>query len=737
MTAPQGQRFTARLGDSDVTFETGRLAQLAGGAVVVRAKDSVLLVTTTVSKNTRDGIDFLPLSVDYEERLYAAGRIPGSFFRREGRPSEDAVLVCRLVDRPIRPLFDKTMRNEIQVIITALSSDQERHLDIMAVNGASAALTISDIPWGGPIGAARVGLIDDQLVVSPTVQQMENSLLDLRVAGTKDALLMVEAGATEVPEATILEALKLAHQAIQPIIEVQLQMQAQVGKPKRQVVVATPNPDARAAAQTWLEGKITPILEGAGTKTERGAQTEALREELLAAFAGDETMTPADLTKAFGEIFKDVARARILNQHLRPDGRRPDEIRPIWCEVGLLPRTHGSGLFSRGETQALSIATLGMPDDEQRLDTLSPRETKRYLHHYNFPPFSTGETGRVGGTKRREVGHGALAERALLPVLPDVAEFPYTLRVVSEVLSSNGSSSMASVCGSTLSLMDAGVPIKTPISGIAMGLVTDPEQDRFVVMSDIQGLEDALGDMDFKVAGSRAGITALQMDIKIKGIPWAVFEQALTQAKQGRLHILEIMEQTISAPRDDISAHAPRISTMHVDPEKIGKIIGPGGKMVRSIQDETGVRISVDDDGTVYIATHDRDSALAAQSRIEALVAVPEIGGIYTGKVVRTTNFGAFVEILPGTDGMVHISQLDSYRVREVTDVVKLGDEVMVMVTDISPEGKIRLSRQAVLEGWTAEEARSHDKVGRGGSRSSRGGGQRGGGGNRRDRRRR
>ncbi|RME42035.1 MAG: polyribonucleotide nucleotidyltransferase [Caldilineae bacterium] len=729
MSVPQGRTFTAQLGNARITFETGRVAQQAGGSVLIRSDDSVLLATATASKSAREGIDFLPLSVDFEEKLYAAGRIPGSFFRREGRPSEDAVLVARLVDRPLRPLFDKTIRNDLQVIITALSSDNERHLDIMAVNAASAALMISDIPWGGPVGAVRIGLIDGQLVASPTVGQMENSLLDLRVAGTRDAILMVEAGANEVPEATLLDALRLAHEAIQEVIEVQLQMQAEVGKPKREMIHVAPNPEARALVEPWLADKIQPVLEATGSKHEKAQMQEALKEELLAAFAEDEAFTPADLTAAFNEIFREQTRRRILEEQIRPDGRRPDEIRPIWCQVGLLPRVHGSGLFTRGETQVLSIATLGMPDDEQRLDTLSPRETKRYLHHYNFPPYCTGETGRLGGTRRREVGHGALAERALLPVLPPEEDFPYVLRVVSETLSSNGSSSMASVCGSTLSLMDAGVPIKAPVSGIAMGLVTDPEDDRFVILSDIQGMEDALGDMDFKIAGTRKGVTALQMDIKIKGLPWPVLEQALEQARAGRHYILDLMAEAIAEPRPDISPYAPRITTMHVDPELIGKIIGPGGKTVRAIQDETGARISIEDDGTVYIATNDGEAAALAKSKIEELVAVPEIGAIYTGKVVRITDFGAFVEILPGTDGMVHISQLADYRVRNVRDVIQEGDEIMVMVTDIDREGKIRLSRQAVLEGWTPEEARAHDRVPAGGRR---GGGNRGGGRDRR-----
>jgi polyribonucleotide nucleotidyltransferase len=610
-------------------------------------------------------------------------------------------------------------------VITALSSDGEHHLDILAVNGASAALMISDIPWGGPVGAVRVGLIDDQLVLNPDVEQMTHSTLDLRVAGAKEAILMVEAGADEVSEATLIEALQMAHEEIQEITELQLQMQADVGKEKRDLSIADTLSEVEAQIAPWLEGKILPILEADGKKAEKSALRDVLQEELLAAFAEDETLDPTDIKLAFDELYRAVTRNRILDQGLRPDNRRPEEIRLIWCEVGLLPRAHGSGMFTRGETQVLSIATLGMPDEEQRLDTLGPAATKRYMHHYNMPPYSVGETGRMGGARRREVGHGALAERALLPVIPSEDDFPYTLRVVSEAISSNGSTSMGSVCGSTLSLMDAGVPIKSMVSGIAMGLVTDLETDRFVVLSDIQGVEDFLGDMDFKVAGTREGITALQMDIKIKGLPRDVLNQALAQAQAGRFHILDKMEETLNTPREDISQYAPRIITMHIDPEKIGKIIGPGGKMVRAIQEETGVRISIDDDGTVYIATNEAAAAEAAKDQIRLLVAEAQIGEIYTGKVVRATDFGLFVEILPGTDGMVHISQLADYRVNQVTDVADVGDEIMVMVTDISSEGKIRLSRQAVLEGWTAEEARERDRVPSGGRR---------GGGNRRDR---
>jgi polyribonucleotide nucleotidyltransferase len=727
MSKPQSHRFVAKLGNDEVIFETGALAGQAGGAVVVRSGDCMLLTAATASKNIREGLDFFPLSVDFEEKLYAAGRIPGSFFRREGRPSEEAILICRLTDRPLRPLFDKNCRNEVQIIITALSSDGEKHLDILAINSASAALMISDIPWPGPVGAVRIGLKDGELLVNPSTSQMANSQLDLRVAGTEEAILMVEAGSDEVPEEKMLEALRLAHTAIQDIIRVQKEMQAQVGKPKRELIFSQPPEETVQKVMEQLEGKLEQAFIEGG-KEEREAAMNAVRDELVAHFEDDETVDIKDVHATYSDALKKVVRSRILSEGIRPDNRDTTTVRPIWSDVGILPRTHGSGLFTRGETQVLTVTTLGTPRDEQRLDTLGPKDFKRYIHHYNFPPFSTGETGRVGSPNRRAIGHGALAERALLPMLPGFDDFPYTLRLVSEVLSSNGSTSMASVCGSTLSLMDAGVPIKAPVAGVAMGLVQ--EGDRFAILTDIQGIEDALGDMDFKVAGTRQGITALQMDIKISGLRWDIMEQALAQAREGRLHILDRMSETLAAPRDSLSLYAPSISTIHIDPEKIGKIIGPGGKVIRAIQDETGVQIDIDDDGTVFIAASNQEASSQAIARIEALTEEAEPGKIYTGKVVRITNFGAFVEILPGTDGLVPISQLADYRVPSVEDVVQLGDEIMVMVTNIDSEGKIRLSRQAVLEGWTLEHARSMDR-----RPSSRGGGNRRRGGGNRDRR--
>jgi polyribonucleotide nucleotidyltransferase len=727
MSKPQPHRFVAKLGNDEVIFETGSLAGQAGGAVVVRSGDSMLLTAATASKNIREGIDFFPLSVEFEEKLYAAGRIPGSFFRREGRPSEEAILICRLTDRPLRPLFDKNCRNEVQIIITALSSDGEKHLDILAINSASAALMISDIPWPGPVGAVRIGLKDGEFLVNPSTSQMVDSVLDLRVAGTEEAILMVEAGANEIPEEKMLEALRLAHSSIQDIIRVQKEMQAQVGKPKRELTLSEPPEETVQKVMAWLEGdKLEAALNVPGSKEEREMAMNAVRDELVAYFEDDETVEIKDVHTVYSNVLKKTVRSRILNEGIRPDGRDTKTVRPIWCNVGILPRTHGSGLFTRGETQVLTVTTLGTPRDEQRLDTLGPKDIKRYIHHYNFPPFSTGETGRVGSPNRRAIGHGALAERSLFPMLPNFEDFPYTLRLVSEVLSSNGSSSMASVCGSTLSLMDAGVPIKAPVAGVAMGLVE--QGDQFAILTDIQGLEDALGDMDFKVAGTSRGITALQMDIKISGLRWDVMEQALVQAREGRFHILDEMSKTLADPRDKLSPYAPTIETMQIDAEKIGKVIGPGGKVIRAIQDELDVKIDIDDDGTVYIAASNQEAGSLAIARIESLTEEAEPGKIYTGKVVRTTNFGAFVEILPGTDGLVPISQLADYRVPSVEDVVKLGDEIMVMVTNIDSEGKIRLSRQAVLEGWTLEEARRMDRKpsgGRGSGNRRRGSGNR------------
>jgi len=707
MLKPEPNVFKAKLGNDEIIFETGLLANQANGAVLIRAGESLLLTTVVASKETVDR-DFFPLSVEFEEKLYAAGRIPGSFFRREGRPSEDAILTSRLTDRPLRPLFNQNCRNEVQVIITALSSDSEKHLDILAINSASAALMLSDIPWAGPIGAVRIGMKAGQFIVNPSVQQMVNSDLDLRIAGTADAILMVEAGANEVPEGQMLEALRLAHESIQEIIQVQLEMQAQFGKAKREFTYTLPAAETVAKVADFATSKIAEALDLNGSKQERVEALDAVYEAVKTEFSSDETASKADVSGTYKSLLKKAVRARILEQGIRPDGRDLTTVRPIWCDIGILPRTHGSGLFNRGETQVLTIATLGTPRDEQRLDTLGPKEFKRYMHHYNFPPFSTGEIGRVGSPGRRAIGHGALAERALLPMIPPLDKFPYTLRLVSEVLGSNGSSSMASVCGSSLSLMDAGVPIKAPVAGVAMGLVQ--EADKFAILTDIQGMEDALGDMDFKVAGTREGITALQMDIKINGLDWNILEQALAQAQAGRFHILDQMNEVISQPRAELSPYAPSIITIRISPDKIGKLIGPGGKVIRAIQESTGAKIDIDDDGTVYVAAPDGKASARAISQIEALTEEATIGKIYTGKVVRTATFGAFVEILPGTDGLIPISQLVDYRTPTVEDVVKVGDEVRAMVTDIDSDGKIRLSRLAVLQNWTLEEARQNDR---------------------------
>ncbi len=721
--------YTVMVAGKPITIETGKLAGQAGGAVTVRQGDTILLATATMSKHPREGIDFFPLSVDYEERMYAAGRIPGSFFRREGRPSENAILISRLTDRPLRPLFPKDMRNDVQIILTALSHDQVHNIDILCVIGASAALTISDVPWGGPIAAVRVGLIDGELVANPTIPEMENSELDLRLAGTADAIIMVEAGAKEVSEEVVVRAMQFGHEVMQPIIALQEQMRAELGKPKAEYIPFVVDEDVRQMVIERIGDRLRQAVVEATPlpKEARNKLIDDLRNEIVDSFmpqdGSEPTVAPQDVRQVFNEVLKDEVRRRILDEHIRPDGRGLTEIRPLHCEVGLSPRAHGSGLFQRGETQVLTIATLGTPREEQTLDGLYPEDSKRFLHHYNFPPFSTGETWPIRGPRRREIGHGALAETALRPLIPPEDEFPYTIRLVSEVLSSNGSTSMASVCGSTLALMDTGVPIARHVGGIAMGMVTDGE--RTAILTDIQGMEDHLGDMDFKVAGTVEGITALQMDLKVKGIGYDLLEQALAQAREARMTIIDKMAETIAAPRSELSPYAPRMTVIQIDPEKIGAIIGPGGKTIRSIQDECNVKIDVEEDGTVYIAAIEGQGAQKALERIEALTEEAKVGEIYTGRVVRTTDFGAFVEILPGTDGMVHISQLADFKASKVEDVVHVGDEIMVMVTDIDPNGKIRLSRQAVLEGWTLEEARRHDRPrssggGRGGRRRER-----------------
>jgi polyribonucleotide nucleotidyltransferase len=719
---PESKKYDVTVGSRLMTYETGRLAMQAGGAVTLRMGDTMVFAAATMSSEIRPGIDFLPLTVDYEERMYAGGRIPGSFFRREGRPTEEAVLTARLTDRPLRPLFPKDLRNDVQVIVYSFSVDNENPIDILAVNAASAALMISDIPWGGPIGAVRVGRVDGQFVSNPTFQELEKSDLDLRIAGTKDAILMVECGAREVSEVDMIAALEFGHQSLRAVIEVQEKMALEVGKPKKSYTPYTPDEALKQKVFDRVQERLNQILSQPYEKVERGTALHDLSMEVAAEMAAPLEGQPADpdlqfaVQAAYEDAYKHVMRQRILDLGQRADGRSLTQIRPIWCDVNVSPRAHGSGLFTRGETQVLTLATLGTPSEAQELDSLTPSESKRYMHHYNFPPFSTGEARPLRGSSRREIGHGALAERALVPVVPSETEFPYTLRLVSEVLSSNGSTSMASVCASTLALLDTGVPIKAPVAGVAMGLIKD--DTRYAVLTDIMGMEDHLGDMDFKVAGTAEGITALQMDMKIKGIGTSVLAQALEQAKVGRLFILGKLMETIDHPRPELRSHVPRIETLQIPVDKIGAVIGPGGKMIRSIQEETGAKIDISDDGTVYISSADGLSAQAARERVESLTETAVIGRIYTGKVVRIADFGAFVEILPNIDGMVHISQLDSQRVNKVEDIVGLGDEITVMVTDIDGQGKIRLSRQAVLEGWTAEEAQDRDRPRSGGKSS-------------------
>ncbi len=734
----ENHRFVTMLGGQELILETGKFAEQAGGAVTVRLADSMVFATATMSKTARAGIDFFPLSVDYEEKLYAAGRIPGSFFRREGRPSEQAILTARVIDRPLRPLFPDNMRNEVQVILTAFAHDQEHQVDMMGIIAASAAVAISNIPWNGPVAGVRIGLIDGELVVNPTISNMANSSLDLRVAGTRDAINMVECAADEVDEETMLRALKLAHDSMKPIIALIDEMRAKIGKPKSAYISAKPDSIVSDQVRERTRAGVREVLTTTTDRSGRNEALDALREEIVAEYKErtvplneDEGGDYATFDEGgFGDVFDDVitqeVRRRIIEDGVRPDGRGYLEIRPLAAEVGLIPRVHGSGLFKRGQTQVLTFATLGTPRDSQELDTLSPEENKRYMHHYNFPPYSTGEAYPLRGPKRREIGHGALAEAALRAMIPDEDVFPYTIRLVSEVLSSNGSTSMASVCGSTLALMDAGVPIKAPVAGIAMGLIK--EGDKIAVLTDIQGLEDHLGDMDFKVAGTARGITALQMDIKIDGVTDEVMERALSQAKDARLAILDVILQALPEARTTLSPYAPRMTSIKINPEKIGAVIGPGGKNVRGIQERTGVKIDIQDDGTIFVAGVDGPSVESAINEIRGMTEEPEVGRIYTGKVTRIEPYGVFVEYMAGREGLVHISQLADHRIETPEDEVAMGDEIMVMVTDAPSDGKVRLSRQAVLEGWTAEEARAKDRRPPGGS----GGGNRGGGGDRR-----
>lgn len=687
--------FQRRIANHDITIETGRLALQAGGSVYIQVGDTALLGTATASAKPRDGVDFLPLTVDYEEKLYAAGKIPGSFFRREGRPSTEAILVDRLTDRPIRPLLPKMWRNETQIVITTLSADQVNPPDVLGMVAASAALSVSDIPFAGPLGACRIGYVDGDFVVNPTFEQIKESDLDLVIAGTKDAVMMVEAGANIVDEDLLLEAIRLGQEVNFQFVEMQEEMVAAAGKTKRVAPEVEDKTEITNSVSTVIGDRLREIVSSGQAKGERSEATDALENDAVAALEGQ--YEPGDIVSAVGDVLKAEIRRAILEDGKRPDGRGLTDIRPISTEVSLLPRTHGTGLFTRGETQVLTITTLASMGLVQKLDTLSPEDTKRFMHHYNFPPYSVGEAGRIGTPGRRDIGHGALAERALLPVIPSEVDFPYTIRLVSEVLGSNGSSSMGSVCGGTLSLMDAGVPIANPVAGAAMGLVTG-DDGKYAVLTDIQGVEDFLGDMDFKVAGTSEGVTALQMDIKIKGISYEIMREALDQAKDARLFILDKMLQTIDETRPEMSPFAPRMVRLQIPEDRIGTLIGPGGKTIRGLIEEYNVSIDVENDGSVFVGSADGGSADQAIDMIQRMTKKVEIGETYTGKVTKTANFGAFVEILPGRDGMVPIGELENYRVPSVEDVVNVGDEVKVLVTDIDNTGRIRLSRRALLE---------------------------------------
>jgi polyribonucleotide nucleotidyltransferase len=688
------QSFSCEIAGRTLTIETGKIAQQANAAVTVRYGETIVLVTVCFALEAREGIDFLPLTIDYEERLYAAGKIPGGFIRREGRPSEAATLACRQTDRPIRPLLPKGWHNEIQIVTTVLSADQENDPDILSVIGASAALSLSEIPFAGPIGAVNVGYINGELILNPRMTQLKESHLDLVVVSTGEKVIMVEAGAKEISEDIVLKAVKFAHEANQAIIQLQDQLQRAAGKPKLPVPGEKVNAEALAALTKIVDAKMGKVM-ALSDKNQREEAMDELAVELATSL--EEKYSEKDIAAAIETRVRAEVRADVLDKGRRISGRGLTEIRPITCEVGLLPRTHGSGLFTRGQTQVMSITTLGSTRKEQMLDGLGIEESKRFIHHYNFPGYSTGEVRRVGAVGRREIGHGALAERALLPTMPGDEEFPYTIRLVSEVLSSSGSTSMASVCAGSLSLMDAGVPVKKPVAGVAMGLITG-SNNRFAILTDIEGVEDFNGDMDFKVAGTRDGITAIQMDTKLKGISLEVVEQTLNKAKDARMFILDKMAQAISASRPDVSRFAPRMTKIKIDPSKIGAVIGTGGKTIRAIIEQTKATVDVSDDGTVVIGSNDMESTQKAIAMIEGLTRDAQIGEVFTGKVSRIFEFGAMVEILPGKEGMVHISELADFRVGKVEDVVKIGDEVKVKVINVDEKGRINLSRRALFE---------------------------------------
>lgn len=688
------QCFETELGGRKLIVEHGKMAKQANGAVLVRYGDTVVLVTATASSAPREGVDFFPLTVDYEEKMYAAGKIPGGFIKREGRPSSDAVLCARLIDRPIRPLFPDGFRNDVQIVATVLCVEQDNPPEIAAMLGASCALTVSDIPFMGPIAGVRVGYVDGAFVINPTEQQRAVSELNLTVAGSYDAVMMVEAGANELSEEVVLDAILFGHAEIRRLVEFQHNIQSACGREKQIPAIFMVSEELESKVRDYAEARLDAATRNSD-KLMRDADISAIKAETVEHFIEEYPDAAKEISQILYKIEKGIVRHMITHEKIRPDGRALDEVRPVSCEVGILPRTHGSGLFTRGQTQVLTVTTLGSIGDEQIIDGLGPETTKHYLHHYNFPGYSVGEARPMRSPGRREIGHGALAERALFPMIPSIEDFPYTIRLVSEILESNGSSSMGSVCGSTLSLMCAGVPIKRPVSGVAMGLVRDG--DDYSILTDIQGMEDALGDMDFKVAGTTKGITAIQMDIKIAGITRDILASALAQAKQGRAFILEKMLACIDKPAAELSPYAPRVEVITIDIDKIRDVIGTGGKVVRKIIDETGVDVDIHEDGNIFITSPNMDAMDRARKMIEDIVREVEVGEVYTGRVTRFLKFGAFVELLPGKEGLCHISQLAKHRVESVEDVVKIGDQIEVKVIEIDEKGRINVSHKALL----------------------------------------
>ena len=697
--------FSMELAGRTLSVITGKYAEQAGGSALVRCGDTVVLVCATVAKAPRDGVDFLPLSIEFEEKMYSVGKIPGGFIKREGRPSEKAILTDRLIDRPLRPLFPKGFYNDIQVIATVLSVDQDVQPDILAMLGSSIALSISEAPFMGPTGAVAVGMVDGKYIINPNSEQRAKSRLTLTVAGTRDAVMMVEAGACELTEQEMLDAILYAHEEIKKIVAFIEDIQAQVGKPKMEVNIYQPDPAFAEEVRSYARDKVEWSLD-TFDRYEREDRSNQVKEETVAHFAEAYPDSEKDVDSILYTLTKEIVRDKIINRHIRPDGRKQDEIRPIWCETGILPRTHGSAVFTRGQTQVMTIATLGCMGDGQTLDGIGEEDFKRYIHHYNMPPYSVGETRPVRSPGRREIGHGALAERALLPMIPSEEEFPYAIRLVSEVVSSNGSTSQASICASTMALMDAGVPIKKPVAGVAMGLIKDDANGNIAVLTDIQGLEDFLGDMDFKVAGTKDGITAIQMDIKIDGLTYDIIAEAFEKCRKGRLYILdEIIKPVIAEPRQELSRWAPKMFSMMIPTDKIKDVIGKGGKVIQDICATCNCKIDVQEDGHVFVSAVDQEDAKRAIFTIKTIVEDPEIGAIYKGKVTRLMNFGAFVEIAPGKEGLVHISKLDTKRVERVEDVVAVGDAIVVKVTDIDQQGRINLSRRDAILALEAKRA--------------------------------